>query len=260
MNNTNQSPVKSKYSFRTPNNQLAFQNGLRDGFPIGLGYLAASFSLGIAARNAGLNPFQSTIASLLCNASAGEYAGFTLISAVASFLEIAVVIGITNARYLLMSCSMSQKMPQDMPFGHRMGMAYFITDELFGINMARPGYLNPYYAYGAALTSLSFWALGTCLGTIAGSILPIRFVSAFTVTLYGMFLAIIIPPVKHDRIVGCLIILSFLGSYAMTNLDVFSGISAGTRTIILTLVIAGGAAILFPHTPSLQEESSEEET
>ena len=244
--NTRTTDTKIKYSIKTATNQSAFRNGLRDGFPIGLGYLAAAFSLGIAAKNAGMTPLQSTIASLLCNASAGEYAGFTLIAAGAGMLEIAVVIFITNARYLLMSCSMSQRMAQDMPFFHRMSMAFFITDELFGINMSRAGWLNPYYSYGSALSSLTQWALGTALGTIAGSLLPIRLASAFSVTLYGMFLAVIIPPIKHDRIIGVLVLLSFIGSYIMSTLPVFSGISGGTRTIILTLLIAGGAAILFP--------------
>ena len=57
------------------------RDGARDGIPIGLGYFAVSFSLGIAAKNAGLTVFQAFLASLLCNASAGEYAGFTLIAA-----------------------------------------------------------------------------------------------------------------------------------------------------------------------------------
>ncbi|MBR1812543.1 MAG: AzlC family ABC transporter permease [Lachnospiraceae bacterium] len=245
MKNTT-SETAAKYAFQIPVNKNAFANGARDGFPIGLGYLAAAFSLGIAARNAGLTPFQSTLASLLCNASAGEYAGFTLIAAGASLLEIAVVIFITNARYLLMSCAMSQRMATDMPGKHRMAMAFFITDELFAINMARPGYLNPYYSYGSAATSLTLWALGTALGTIAGNILPMRLVSAFSVTLYGMFLAVIIPPVRHDRIVGALVIISFIGSWLFSQLEIFSSISAGTKTILLTLLIAGGAALLFP--------------
>ena len=86
-----------------------FLAGVRDGVPIGLGYLAVAFSLGIAARNAGLNAFQGFLISLLNNASAGEYAAFTVIAADSGFLEMALITLITNARYLLMSCSLSQK-------------------------------------------------------------------------------------------------------------------------------------------------------
>ena len=152
----------------------ALQNGMRDGIPIGLGYFAVSFSLGIAAKNAGLTPFQGFLASLLCNASAGEYAGFTLIAAGATYLEVAVVTLIANARYLLMSCAMSQRLDPHMPGFHRPLMAFHITDELFGIAIARPGCLNPFYSYGAVLVAAPCWAVGTALGAIAGGLLPQR--------------------------------------------------------------------------------------
>ncbi len=224
----------------------AFGEGMRDGVPIGLGYFAVAFSLGIAARNAGLTPFQSFLASLLCNASAGEYAGFTSIAAHAAYLEIAIVTLIANARYLLMSCAMSQRMRPGISLGHRLFMAFDITDELFGIAIARPGYLNPYYTYGAVLVAAPCWAFGTALGTLAGNLLPLRLVSAFGVALYGMFLAIIIPPGRKNPVIACLVGICFLASYIFSVWPVTSGWSEGTRTIVLTLVIASGAALLFP--------------
>ena len=120
---TNQHPV---YTF----SRKVFTEGMRDGFPIALGYFAVSFSLGIATRNAGLNPLQGFLASLLNNASAGEYAAFTLIAA--------------NATYLVMSCALAQRFSEDTPFIHRLFIAYDVTDKLFGITIARPGYLNPF--------------------------------------------------------------------------------------------------------------------
>ena len=120
-----------------------FCDGIRDGFPIALGYFAVSFSLGIAARNAGLTPMQGFWASLLNNASAGEYAAFTLIAAKATYLEVAIITLIANARYLLMSCALAQRFSPETPFFHRLLIGYDVTDELFGITIARPGYLNP---------------------------------------------------------------------------------------------------------------------
>lgn len=236
------------FSFQNTLNRTAFREGIRDGIPIGLGYFAVSFSLGIAAKNAGLSPFQGFLASLLCNASAGEYAGFTLIAAGAAYVELAIVTLITNARYLLMSCAMSQRLNPEMPGYHRLFMAFHITDELFGIAIARPGCLNPYYSYGAVLAAGPCWAIGTALGAAAGSLLPLRLVSAFSVALYGMFLAVIIPAAKKDRVVAGLIICCFAASLCMSCLPVFSGISSGTRTIILTLVLSTAAALLFPKT------------
>lgn len=227
-------------------NRTIFHKGMLDGIPIGLGYLAVSFSLGIAAKNAGLSPAQSFLASMLCNASAGEYAGFTLIAAGAAYLELAIMTLVVNARYLLMSCAMSQRMAPGTPFYHRLLMAFDITDELFGIAIARPGYLNPFYTYGAMLVAIPGWAVGTALGTMAGNILPLRLVSALSVALYGMFIAIIIPPARKNRVVGVLVAVSFLGSFLAACLPVISGLSEGMRTILLTVLISAAAAILFP--------------
>ncbi len=228
-------------------NRVIFHKGMLDGIPIGLGYLAVSFSLGIAAKNAGLSPAQSFLASMLCNASAGEYAGFTLIAAGAAYLELAIMTLIVNARYLLMSCAMSQRMAPGTPLYHRLFMAFDITDELFGIAIAQPGYLNPFYTYGAMMVAIPGWAVGTALGTLAGNILPLRLVSALSVALYGMFIAIIIPPARKNRVVGVLVAVSFLA----TCLPFVSKLSEGMRTILLTVLISAAAAILFPRKEEL---------
>ena len=161
---------------------------------------------------------------------------------------------ITNARYLLMSCALSQRMRPGTGLGHRLLMSYGITDELFGIAIARDGYLSPFYSYGAMLAALPCWSIGTALGTIAGTLLPLRLVSAFSVALYGMFLAVIIPPARKNKVVGVLVILGFLLSWCASVLPGISGLSGGTRTIILTVVLSAGAAILFPR--NTQEEDS----
>ena len=166
---TNERPV---YAF----NRKIFCEGMRDGIPIALGYLAVSFSLGIAARNAGLTAFQGFLASLLNNASAGEYAAFTLIAANATYLEVAIITLISNARYLLMSCALTQRFAPGTPFFHRLIIAYDVTDELFGITIARSGYLNPFYTYGAIVLAAPAWSVGTALGIMAGNVLPLRVV------------------------------------------------------------------------------------
>lgn len=249
MNNTD-----PQFSIRNIKNRQAMQKGMRDGIPISLGYLAVSFSLGIVAKNVGLTPFQSFLVSLLCNASAGEYAGFTVIAAGASFLEMAIVTLIANARYLLMSAALSQRLNPKMPFFHRFLIAYDVTDELFGINIAQPGYINPFYTYGAVFTAAPGWAIGTALGTIAGNILPLRVVSALSVALYGMFLAVIIPPAKKDRVIAVAIVICFAASYLAAHLPFVSELSEGTRTILLTVIIASGAAILFPKTSDTEAD------
>ena len=223
----------------------ALRAGIHDGIPIGLGYFAVSFALGIAARGAGLNAFQSFLASLLCNASAGEYAAFTLIAADATYIELALMTLVANARYLLMSCALSQR-AEGVSLPHRMLIGFDVTDELFAITIARPGKLEPFYFYGAMLMALPGWSVGTALGNIAGNLLPARLTSALGVALYGMFLAVIIPPAKKDKILAGLVVFCFAASYALSRLPIVSVIPEGTRILILTVVIASAAALLFP--------------
>lgn len=224
-----------------------FREGIRDGIPIAAGYFVVSFTLGIAMRNAGLTPLEGLFCSLLNNASAGEYAGITLIASGASYLETAVMTLIANARYLLMSCSLSQKISPDTALVHRLAIGFDVTDELFGISIARKGYLNPSFFYGAVSLALPAWAGGTMLGVIAGNLLPSALVSAFSAALYGMFLAIIIPEGRKNRVVLGLIVLSFVLSFLCSLLPWISSLSEGTRTILLTVLLSGGAALLFPH-------------
>lgn len=248
------SKVLDSYSLKKEENKRAFREGLHDGIPIGLGYFAVSFSLGIMASEVGLTPFQSFLASLLTNASAGEYAGFTLIAARATFLEMAIMIFIANARYLLMSLAISQRVKTDLPWYHRLLMAFDITDELFAIAISKPGFLNPNYTYGAVVMAAPFWAIGTALGCIAGNLMPLRLVSAFSVALFGMFLAVIIPQAKNDKIVAGLVLVCFIASYAITYIPFLSSLSNGTQTIILTVAISAIAAYLFPHKQESEDE------
>lgn len=225
----------------------AFAEGLRDGLPIGLGYLAVAFSLGIAARNAGLNSFQGFMASLLCVASAGEYTGFTFIAAHASYLEIVLGSIVANARYLLMSTALSQRFAPSTPFAHRIGVGLGITDEIFGLAIARPGFVEPVYQYGAMLSSIPLWCIGTSAGIIAGNLLPARVVTALSASLFGMFLAVIMPAARTDRVVRVCVIASFAASYVTSYLIPLTATwSAGTRTIVLTVLLSTLAAILCP--------------
>ena len=227
-------------------NQTCFRRGVRDGMPIALGYFAVAFTLGIAAKNAGFSAVQAMVESLTNNASAGEYAVFSLVSAGAGYWEVAVMTLVANARYLLMSCALSQKLAPETGLGHRMLVAFDVTDEIFGVSIAVPGRLNPFYTYGAMAVAIPGWALGTFLGVVVGNVLPLRLVSALSVGLYGMFLAIIVPPARESRVVLALVLLSFAASWAAASLPALAAVSSGVKTIVLTVAISLGAAVLFP--------------
>ncbi|MCR5153946.1 MAG: AzlC family ABC transporter permease [Lachnospiraceae bacterium] len=224
--------------------------------PIGAGYFAVSFSLGITASLAGVNAIQGFIASLFTLASAGEYAGFTTMAAGGSYVEMALMCFIASARYLLMACALSQRMSENLPFRHRLGIGFCLTDEIFGISIAKHGPTDPFYMYGAVSVAAPLWALGTSLGIVMGNLLPGRIVSALSVSLYGMFLAIIIPPARKNKVVAALVLVSFALSYCGTYIPFIKDLSSGTRTIILTLVIASVFALLFPVKEEKEEKTA----
>lgn len=223
-----------------------YLKGLRDGIPIMLGYFAVSLALGIAARNAGLSALQAALASLTNNASAGEYVGFTLIAAGASYTEMFVMEAIANARYLLMSTALSQRLSAAVPLVQRLLLGFMVTDEIFGVSISVEGHVRPSYPYGLFTIATFGWTLGTFCGVLLGNVLPVRAVSALSVSLYGMFIAIFIPPARKDKVVAALVVLSFLTSWAFSRFAPFAALSSGLRTIILTVVLSLGAALLFP--------------
>lgn len=235
------------------NHKSNFCKGLKGGIPIALGYFAVSFTLGIQAKNVGITAFQAAVTSFGLHASAGEYIAFTLIGANANILVMVLMEMIANARYLLMSCSLSQKIPADTPMWKRLVMGFFITDEIFGASISVSGKLDPCYMFGLIAVASPGWVVGTALGVIMGNALPLRAVSALSVGLYGMFIACIIPEGRKNKIVAGVIIVSFVLSYIFSTLSVLKGISSGIKIMILTVIIATVAAILFP----VKEENHE---
>lgn len=228
------------------NRKGAFLKGMRDGLPIGLGYFAVSFSLGILAKKGGLTPVIGFFSSLFIRASAGEYALYSVIAAGGLFFETFIISVIANARYLLMNCALSQKFSPETGLLKRILVGACCTDEIFGISIAWPGYLQPGYTFGATAVAGPMWGFGTALGIVAGGALPARAVSALSVALYGMFIAIIVPPSKKNKAVAVTVLASFILSYLFNILEFFAGISSGTKTIILTIIISAVAAILKP--------------
>lgn len=223
-----------------------FVRGMRDGIPICLGYFAVSFALGIAGRGVGMNAVQAFVMSLTMVASAGQFAAITLIGAGAGIIEMITTTVVVNLRYLLMSCSLTQKLSPETKLLHRLALSYCMTDEIFGLSISVDGFLRPVYTYGITMISVSGWCLGTVLGVVAGNILPALVTNALGVAMYGMFLAIIIPPAKENHFLGALVAVSMAASGLYSILPYLRSISSGFRVIILTILIAGIAAVIHP--------------
>ena len=207
--------------------------GMKQGIPVGLGYLVVSFTIGIAARKASLTAAQATVMSLTNLTSAGQFASFALIASGAPCLEMVLSQAVINLRYCLMSCALSQKLDSRLAFHHRLFLAMGVTDEIFGLSIAQRGKLNP-------------WTLGTLAGVLSTGVLPRTFLNAMNMALYGMFIAVFMPAAREDKKLIPVIFLSMALSALVQALPWFDFISSGMKIIILTLVISLAAAWIVP--------------
>ena len=225
---------------------MTFQKGLRHGIPIALGYLSVSFTFGMKAVSDGLSVFQALAISMLNVTSAGQFAGLPLMIGGAPLIEMALTQLVINLRYALMSLSLGQKLDETMTFPRRMIAAFCNTDEIFAVASSQPGLVGHRYFYGLMLTPYFGWALGTLLGAAAGSLLPEAVRAALGIAIYGMFLAIIIPPAKKQQPVRLVVLIAAAMSLMLKYVPVFSGISSGFAIIICAVVAAGVMAWLKP--------------
>ncbi len=228
-------------------NFKVFKKGLKNGIPIFLGYLAVSFTFGISARSGGLSSLEAILISATNLTSAGQFAALSVIAAGSGYIEMALTQLIINLRYCLMSSSLSQRFDPKMKSYHRYLISFGVTDEIFGVSSAyNEENVPPAYCYGLIAASWPGWVLGTALGCFSGDILPANILSALGVALYGMFIAIIVPPTKNNKVLLGIVIISMLASLMFAVTPLLKEISSGFRVIILTLVIAGVAAYFFP--------------
>lgn len=232
----------------------SFKRGLKDGVPIGLGYFAVSFTFGMMAVSGGLSIWQAVLISLTNLTSAGQFAGLDIMLMGGSYWEMALTQLIINLRYCLMSFSLAQKLRRDESRIHRYLVAFGVTDEVFGISVSRPGMVSAFYNYGAMCMAIPGWTLGTLAGAVSGNILPDFMVSALSVAIYGMFIAIFIPPAKTNKAVLGVVLGAMAVSSLFAAVPVLNQVSSGFVIIITTLLVAGAAAYFCP----IQEDGASE--
>lgn len=222
------------------------QRGIRDSIPIAVGYFSVSFTFGMMAVQSGISPFHAVLISLLNLTSAGQFAGLTVIVSNASLMEMALTQLVVNIRYALMSVSLSQKLDDSVKMRSRLLIAYGNTDEIFAVASSKPGTVGAKYLYGLILLPVLGWVGGTLAGAVASTLLPGTVISALGVALYGMFIAIVVPPAKEHKEVRTVVLIALLLSCAFYYLPVLRQVSSGFMIIICTVAAAAVGAVLFP--------------
>lgn len=227
-------------------NSRDFATGLKDGIPVFIGYLAVSMAFGIMAVKNGLSVAEATLISFTNFTSAGQFAGLTVIVGAGTYLEMALTQLIVNLRYCLMTANLSQKISKETALYHRFIMGFGISDEVFALCVLRKGKLTSSYTYGLIVIGMVGWTLGTFLGAFFGNILPQSIVMALGIALYGMFIAIIVPPARDNPVILKLVVLAMLLSFFVSIFPILNHISSGFRIILVTLIVSGFAAWKHP--------------
>lgn len=233
--------------------KLEFNDGLKKGIPICLGYLSVSFSFGIMGVNLGINPWLCVLMSFITLTSAGQVAGIELIAASAGAVELILTTVVINIRYMLMSLSLSQKISHKVTTPQRLLFGFGITDEVFAVASSEDKRITAPYMYGLISTPVLGWTLGTFLGAFISTLLPASLSAVLNIALYAMFIAIIIPPAKKSKPLVFCIAVSVALSVVMKYVSLFDFISDGFRLIIIAVVVSALTAMIFPHKEVINE-------
>lgn len=229
-----------------------FIAGIKNGLTIGVGYFSVSFGFGSMAVMQGLNIWHAVLISATNLTSAGQFAGLTVIATGATLLEMMLTQLVINSRYALMGLALSQRLGESVGTGKRLLAAFFNTDEIFALGMARHGTLTTSFFVGVGVAAFLGWTGGTALGALAGSLLPLSVRTALSVLLYGMFIAIVVPQTKREKPLFVAMVLALILSSLFTFVPVLNGISAGLAIVISTVIAAAVCALLFP----IEEEAA----
>ena len=224
----------------------SFVKGLEDGIPIGLGYLSVAFTFGMMAVTQGLPAWSAVLISMTNLTSAGQFAGLELIVLGAPFVEMALTQLIINLRYALMSLSLSQKLEDSVTTLERCLIAFGNTDEIFAVSSGQPGKLGKWYMFGLMVMPYIGWSGGTLIGAAASTILPEFIRSALGIAIYGMFIAIIIPPARKKKSVRAVLVFAVALSCIFTFAPVLNQVSTGFTIIICTIAASAFGAWFFP--------------
>ncbi len=223
-----------------------YRKGLLHGLPIALGYLSVSFAFGIQASAAGLWPWQALLISLTNVTSAGQVAGLQLMVGGAGLTEMALTQLTINLRYALMSLSLGQKLDGSMTLFHRLTISFCNTDEIFLVASGQPGKVGRAYLYGLTIGPYIGWALGTFLGAVAGDLLPASVTAALGMAIYGMFLAIVLPPFRQEKPIRFVVLFASGMSCLMAFVPALSFVTGGFRIILCAVAASALAAWLCP--------------
>ena len=220
--------------------------GMKAGMPVCIGYFSVSFGFGAMAVAQGLQVLHAILISATNLTSAGQFAGLTVIAAGAALIEMVLTQLVINSRYALMSLALGPRFGPSVSTGKRLLCAFFNTDEVFALGMARGQALTASYFLGAGTVAAIGWIGGTAMGALAGSVLPLSVRAALGVMLYGMFIAIVVPQAREEKPILLSVVLALVFSCLFAYVPGLKEISAGLAIVLCTVAAAAICAVVCP--------------
>ncbi len=222
--------------------------GLRAGIPIAVGYVPMAVAFGFLAAQGGLSLAQAAGMSLLVYAGASQFAALGMLAGGASALAITLATLVLNFRHFLMSVALSRRMGFDAsPAAGRdvpswgPALAFGVTDETFVVASLDPA-PTAWYFLGLALAAYGAWNLGTLIGAGFSTLIPPGIARGLGVTLYAMFIAILLPGVRRAWVNGLVAVagglLAWCASLAVPSLP-------GGWRIVAAIVVASALGALL---------------
>ncbi|MDR2073943.1 MAG: AzlC family ABC transporter permease [Oscillospiraceae bacterium] len=225
-----------------------FKKGIMDGVPIGLGYLPLGIALGISAQKCGLALWiWSLMSGLLISGSAQAAVLNLFASGEVAIIAYVVTFFIVNSRYLLLSLSMVQRLDPNMSTLERLVFGFFNTDEIYAVAMRQPGKIKASYLFGIAIPPFASYMIAIVVGFLATELMPASVSSAFGITLYAMFLALVVPPMRGSRPVTVVVLCAVaLNLICEAIPQIKATLTPGYTMMICAVVTAVIGACMYP--------------
>ena len=101
----------------------------------------------------------------------------------------------------------------------RLLLSFWITDEVFAVSMTdkKINKLTPAFLAGLSLFSYLFWNVGSALGILFSSILPSIVSKSLGVSLYAMFIGLLVPNMKKSIRLLYVVVLSMIVNWVLNQ-------------------------------------------
>ncbi|MDY0288153.1 MAG: AzlC family ABC transporter permease [Sphaerochaeta sp.] len=228
---------------------LTFSRGVREGFPICVGYFPTAMAFGLVCRDVGLKMWEAVLFSVTNFAGSGQFLAINLLASGALILEIIIGALLINLRYIFMGAALNQKLEEGIHGPRRLVLAHGTTDEVFSVAVLHNQRLSWTYMAGLQGVSYAGWVGGTALGFLIGMVLSAELQMAVGVTLYAMFISLFAQELRQKGIM----VLIIAGFSAIMNsiLILLLHMGSGWAFVISMLGASIVGAIIIPETEDL---------